>query len=337
MDCLNNVVGISARCSSAIPSSGLYLNDLDHISVEIADAAIDSEMQSGIELLERKRALAQNDLENDIRQWIAPRMNFNSVIQNDRVGIIKNNRELADNSANTYAGIKIEPWHTHSQYFELHIHSISIWLDATETVTVYLFDRTTGETLDTYTIDAIKDQPTSIVVDETYRSNKNYLQLALVADTTANPYETRVYPHISGCRTCRNKHAYHNEYLSFYGIELGTSEVPVDPNFTSRSDTAGLSMDYSLSCSLDKIVCNMSNLIATPLMYKWGEYVIRALHASTRLNHVVRLYSDEHEGLIEYYHAQYKSYLRGVLDTIQTPTDLCFSCNSRVKTVTSIP
>lgn len=335
LTCLDGLVGVSHKCSPDTPTSSLFIDEHDGISIELSDAAIDSETQSGIELLETKLKLAQNDLANDVRQWLLPRVQANSTLEQGRIGVIDNNRQLMTVSGKN--GIKIDG--NVSGYTALHIHTITLWIDAAEAVTVFLYDRNTGETLDTYSITTVANEPTSLAVNETYYTNKNRLEVALVAETTGSPYRMSVYQDgvRNGCRGCRGQRYYSNRYISAYGTTIGSGDTPIDPNYSGLSHTGGLAVDYAFECSMDKYICNMRNLLATSLWYKAGEYTVRAYKNSTRLNAFMRLYNDDHEDLISYFRNQYQSSLQNMLDTMRLPDDICFSCNQRVYTKTNIP
>ena len=334
LSCLRSTVGISPECDTERSAAIRYLNDLEHISIELADSAIGSEHASGIELLQRKINMAADLMANDIRAWLHPRSNMHSAVSNGRAGIIRGERQLAPYSATQQAGIKI--YSNYSQYFELYIHTLTVWIDATETVTVNLYDMGTGQTLDTFTVDAVADVPTTINVNQGYFSNRNELQLALVAATTGTPYKMDVYGgRFVSCRAC--EFPYQSEFIHFNGAEVTIGDTPIRSNVTSRSDSGGLAIDFSLQCSIDKFVCNMRNLLATALMYKAGELVMREFRNSTRLNAFMRLYDQEQEGLLEYYGNQYKHHLTTVLDTTYLPADHCFACSPVTKYVTTIP
>lgn len=332
--CLRPLVGISPLCDTERSTHVRYLDDLEHISIDLADAAMNSGHSSGLDLLQRKIDLAADAVAQDVRAFLRPRANLHSAVANDRAGLIQNNRRLADHDPTQQAGLKF--YSRYSQYFEFYIHTITAWFDATETITVNLYDLTTGQTLDTYTIDAVQDVPTQIVVNRGYFSNRNELEIALVAATTASPYHMAVYmSRDKGCRGC--DYAYGNQYISINGTSIAVGDAPIKQNASGINNSGGLSVDYSLQCSLDKFICNMGNLIATPMLYRAAEMVYREVRYNKSLAAIVRLYTDDFDDLIEYSANQYKNGLKNVLDTMYLPNDSCFSCSPAVGYKTYIP
>lgn len=305
------------------------------MSIEVAESTINREQESGKQLLLDKIVQAQNELLVDFRSHLQPRMRVSSVIQNDRVGHYSNQRATVNRAANTYKGLRIDL--DRSVYLKLYINAITVFVDATETVTVYLYDLLTGETLDTYSIAATANQPTVYQVNKGYGNNHQYSRFALVMDTTtANAYRTTIYKGYTGCIDCRTAPRKH-PYARFYGTEVGSANTKVLQSFTGTDNTFGLSIDYSLNCDVEPFICNMKDLLVQPLLYKAATLVLRELKISNRLNSIVLLHKDEVNDLLDYYTSKYEQTLNIMLDTMRLPNDLCFHCNARTSYATRIP
>lgn len=332
MACLDNLIGITAS-DSITPDSGRYLNELPYISIEVADATINSETLSGRALLSSKITQAQNEMVHEFRAHLMPRMRLNSLLENDRVGEYPRVRELISPTSGQMKGVRFML--DYSQYLSLYINSVTLWLDGAESVTLYLYDLLTGEQLDSYSITTVANEPTTVQVSKAYATSHQRSRLALVCETTASAYRTNVYRGFQGCRDCRSDIG--NKYIRFQGVQLPTANDKIESNIVSTSDTFGLSVDYSLNCSAEPFICNMKGLMAQPLMYKAAELVLREVKVSDRLNSIVLLHDEDVNHLIDYYHNQYIKAMTGILDTMQLPNDVCFHCNSRVKYATRIP
>lgn len=319
MACLDNLIGVSSARNSTTSVSGRYVNELPYISIETAEAIVTQEDKSGYDLLQAKIKQAQNEMIHEVRGYLMPRMRLSSVIQNDRAGTYPTVRELVSKTAGVQKGLKIDI--NISQYLSFYINSLTLWLDSSETVTIYLYDRLTGQTLDTFSITTTANAPTSIFVGKGYVTGTNYARLALVMETTGNAYKTQAYKGFAGCRECSMKPG--NKYAYFYGTQVGASAQKIDANFTSTDNTFGLSVDYSLNCDAEPFVCNMRGLLAQPLLYKAAELIMREVKVSDRLNSIVLLHDEDVNHLIDYYHNQYRKSITQIFDTMALPQDLC--------------
>lgn len=335
MACLDNLIGVSRGCSTTTPSSGRYLNELPYISIEVAEATINSEQESGKQLLTDKITQAQNELLVEFRQHLMPRMRVNSVIQNDRVGYYPSSRSVVNRTADTYKGIRIDV--NKSGYLKFYLNSFTLFLDATETVDVYLYDLLTGQELDTFSVNAVAGTPVVTQVDKGYSTNNQYSKYALVVSTTtANSYKTTIYRGYTGCVDCRSKPSKH-PYATFYGTSIGAADTKIRENTVGTDNTFGLSIDYSLYCDVEPFICNMKDLLVQPLMYKAATLVLSEVKVSNRLNSIVLLHESEVSDLLDYYQNQYQMSLKVMLDTMRLPSDLCFYCNARTQYQTRVP
>lgn len=334
MACLDNLIGVAESCSTTVPDSGRYINELPYLSIEVAEAIVTQEDKSGVDLLEDKITLAENEVYSDFRNRLLPRTRMISVLQNDRIGTYPTTRETVAPSSGNQKGIRIDI--TRAAYLAFYINTITLFLDATETVTAYLYDLLTGETLDTFTIEAVANEPTVLSVAKAYETKTQFSRLALVYESTGNSYRTSVHPTYSGCRSCRTGKA-KNRYAYFQGVTIPASGSKVYTNADGIDNTAGLTIDYSLQCTVNPFICNMKNLLVEPLLYKASEIIMREVKTSRRLNSIVMLHDDDVDHLLEYYTELYERKMEYVLNLIELPNDLCFRNNSRVQYRQRIP
>jgi hypothetical protein len=332
MDCFDNIIGIHNLCTPVTPTSGFYIQDLRGINLSVANAAIDNETMSGITLIEEKITFSQNAILAHLRTHLADKLKINSIIQNDTVGFFKDNMVSVPLEASKLKGIRLSL----NQYPYLEFSPTKIWLKLSQAITtdIFIYDLMTGELLDTLPITTVANTPTAIVINKSYFSQKQKLHLFICIDSSvSNTFQTSVNK--TSCSSCNG--SYSNRYISFSGGEIGSADQKIYSNITSSSGTNGLSLEYSLNCSLEPFLCNMGNQIAWPLLHKVGSEIMKELTASRRLNSIINIDKGLNEILQKEYEEEYMASMSALLNNMKVPNDICFNCNSRVRKAVAIP
>lgn len=336
MSCLDNIIGIDKQCTADSPSSGFYIQDLPGLTVKLADRAADEETESGIALIEQKITFAKNQILQDVREFLAPHMKHNSVIENNTVGYYHDNLEAVAAEAGYRKGIQVKI--DHYPYLEFYINSIKLQLSTSGAQTIYIYNLTTGKVLDTVSITTVADVPTEVFVQKAYKTDKQKLNLFIAIDgAIADTYKTSLsYGQLPGCTSCGGV-GYKNNYVVFNNIKIANASSLIDSNKRSETYTSGLSINYSVNCSIENFVCNMSNLFAWSILHKAGAELMRELQYSRRLNSIILIDSKMNEKLRAEYDAEYARSMDRILDNISIPDDVCFKCKQRVKNVVRVP
>jgi hypothetical protein len=333
MNCLDNVIGIDKKCTPTTPSSGLYIQDLPGITLKVANAAANEETISGIRLIEDKISFAQNALLSHLRMHFANKLNVKSIIENDTIGFYQRDLTSVALEAGKYKGIKARLDHPNLEFF---IGKIFLQLSQAVTTDILIIDLMTGETLDTLPITTVANVPTSITVNKSYSSNRQRKSLFIGIDSeVSNTFKTIVSSN-SNCSSC-GETGYSNKYISFNGAKVSTGSQKIELNVESNSGTNGLSLEYSLNCSVESFLCGMANQLAWPLLHKVGAELMTELIYSKRLNSIVVLDKTDHKELLAKFEAEYIASMTALIDNIKLPNDICFSCNSKVRKTTMIP
>lgn len=321
MNCFDNLVGVANVCGNS--TSGLYLNDLPGISVENADATIDSEYYSGIQLLERKIEFAQNAVINFMRSQASTKLKSKTMVNSSTIGVYKSGLNTI---ANYEQGIRFKA--TNYNHIELYVSTITANIQYTGDFDVNVYDLITGNLLDTFSGISVSGEYATIQVNKAYPVNKQNLDIAFVIDgSLGQSLKTDLRPNF--CSDCHS--TWNNGYTNVSGVSIQN-----DGNKTINH-TNGLSILYSISCSVEPFVCSMANLLSWAILHKAGAEVIKEMKVSNRLNNIVLLNRDEFDGLIEAYENEYMSSLKGVLDSMVLPNDFCFDCNKSINKVVNIP
>jgi hypothetical protein len=333
MNCLDNLIGIHRSCNEETPSSGLYIQDLSGITLSVANAGIGNETISGIKLIEDKITFSQNAILAALRMQLANKIRVNSIINNDTVGFYKENLTVVNLEADKLKGIVVKA--NQYPYLEFYLSTVYLKLASAVTTNVYVYDLMTNTLLDTIEVTTVARTPVAVTVNKAYQTKKQKLQLFICVDSSvANTYETNM-----GTQNCSNcaSGGYSNRYISFSSGQIGTADQKIDSNITSNTGTNGLSINYSLNCSLEPFLCNMGNQIAWSLLHKVGAEIMDELIASRRLNSIVTIDKTTNEALRERYNNEYMASMSALLANIQLPNDICFNCNSKIRKTVAIP
>jgi hypothetical protein len=321
MNCFDKLVGVANVCGNS--TSGLYLNDLPAISVQNADATIDNEYYSGVQLLQRKIDFAQNACINFVRQQAITKLRSKTMINNDVIGVYK---EGLNAIANYEQGIRIKM--TNYSYVELYVNTITCNVQYDGDFDLNVYDVITGNLLDSFSSTSISGEYTNISVNKSYPANKQNIDIVFVIDASIGKSQKTDLRN-NYCSDCYN--SYSNGFATISGVSIQSGK------YKQISNTNGLSINYSISCSVEPFICSMGNLLSWAIMHKAGAEVVKEMKYSNRLNNVVLLNRDNFDELIEAYETEYMSSLSGVLNSLTYPKDYCFECNSNIKQLVQVP
>lgn len=332
MNCFDDLIGIHRACDEVTPSSNLYIQDLPGITLSVANKATDEETISGLKMIEGRITHAQNAIIAHVRNQLADKIRVNSIIQNDSIGYYRENLKVVSAESGKLKGIRIKI--TQYPYMELFISRIWLKLASSVTTKVYVYDLMTDTKLDEFDITTVAKTPISVLINKAYLTNKQRLHLFIGIDAgVADTYETNL--HKSNCYSCGDD--FSSRYLSIYGASINSADQKLDSNVRSNSGTNGLSLEYSLNCSVEPFICNMGNILAWPFLHKAGAEIMKELIASRRQNSVINIDRGTNESLRDEYEAEFMASMSGIMNNLQIPNDVCFRCNSKIRKTFSIP
>lgn len=336
--CLDNIIGIRGLCSDTENQGCLWLNDLPGITIANANAAINSEQESGFALLQQKKVLAIETVKANARAFFANKMRLDSLIDSDVLGRYDQDMPT-EAAAATYKGIQIRSDNYH--HAELIISSIRLQAQATGTVTVKVFDLLTGKEVDSIDIACIANEITEKVVNLVYKPFNKRFNLLFAYDATAvAAYETKAYYGRAAC--CGAFSGYYQcgcspYYLSTRAASIGLATQKINTNITAATSTGGLSLTYSMVCSIEPLLCQVAPAIALPLLHKWGQLAMEEFVYSKRLNSVITLNKENHKELWGLYEQRYSESMSQFFENMLLPKDPCYNCSPKVRATTVVP
>lgn len=330
MGCLNNLIGIQSGCDSVVSESGLNISDLPGMSIKLADSIITNEDVSGKKLIEEKISFAQKYLIADIRNFLQGKFKLNSILSAETAGIYKDDNETVAAIAGRLRGIRIQV--NEYNYTETQISRIGIKLTEEITDSIFIYDLTSGILLDEIEFTSVADQVVYIDVNKKYKSNNQRQSLFVCIDASlSDQYDT--FSGQRGCSSC-NKSNLVSWNTSGY---IAVASQKTDSNFIASSSTGGLTVDYNVSCDLERFICSMSQSIAWPLLYKAGAEILKELKYSHNLNSVVLIDIGSSDKLLELYEAEYTRSMTQISTSMRIPDDICFRCDAKLRKTIQIP
>lgn len=334
IDCLNNLVGIRTSCGDQVASdSGLYLQDLPFINLKTADSIV-TDQDSGFALMQQKLNIAQNYLVNDIRSRMMPYFKVHSVVDNEIAGYTLDNMTEVAGTGN-YTGIQLKVFEY--PYLSVYLSSLSLFTNYTGDIEVKIFDLMQSKLLDTITVSAVANEIVQVNIHKEYQTNGQILNLFVGYDTTGiGSYQTNIFGPgfigYSNCRGCTRRRDTLNGYLYVYQKSLPLNTQAIQQNLIPSNGTGGLSLTYSLSCSVERWICQNRNGFAMALLHRAGMEILKEFSMSSRVNSLTTLRKDEVANLEQYFEAEYNKSMDNVLKNLRLPSDICIKCQKQLKT-----
>lgn len=335
MTCFDSIIGIKSKCTTSTGSSTFFIEDIG-ITADYAGQYINSEYSSGIEFVEDKIRLATDLVRKTISNHFSDHIITKSVIDSQLLGHYQDSLSLKSGIVATYGGINLNLTNYNS-YFNVFVNAISIQISTTQTIPVYVYDLISGTLIDTINISAIANTIVTKTVNKTYSSPKRKMDLIFVYDTEGISSNTTTLRY-DGCASCSG-YQYTNSYISATPIYLGENDTKIRSSLTTGTHTFGLSINYSVQCSIENWLCELANLMAMPILYKTGmEIMTYALYYSNRQNSGINIHAERNQKALDLFTQSYNEALEATIKKINLPKgDVCFKCNEFMRSAIILP
>jgi hypothetical protein len=333
--CFDNLIAIKSLCSGVSGSSGLFIEDIG-ITADEAGQYINSEYQNGKLFIEDKIRFSTDIVRKTISNHFAGHITTKSLIDSQLLGHYQDSLQLKAGSAATLGGISLTLTNSNS-YYNVFVNAISLQVNVTQDIDVLVYDLISGSLLDTITVSAVANEIVTKTVNKTYSSPKRKLDLIFVYDTEGISSNTTLLS-TTGCTSC-NGYRYSNNYISSNAIYLEDSDTKIRSSLTTTTHTFGLSVNYSIQCSIENWLCEVANQMALPILYYTGMEIMRyALYYSNRQNSSVNIDAETNQKRLDFYTQAYNEALEATIKKINLPKyDPCFKCNEVVRHAVILP
>ena len=337
--CFDNLIAIKSTCNGVTGTSGLFIEDIG-ITAQEAGMYINSEYVNGADLITDKIRFATEIVRKTISNHFASHIISKSLIDSQLLGQYQSNLLMKPGAVATLGGISLTLNNTQS-YYTVFVNEISLQVDVTQDINVLVYDLISGILLDTIVVSAVANKIVSKTVNKTYSSPKRKLDLIFVYDTEGiNSNTTQIYSSgINGsCLSCSG-YKYANYYISASAVNLIETDTKIRSSLVSSQHTYGLSVNYSIQCSIENWLCEIANLMAMPILYRAGMEVMQyALLHSNRQNSNVNIDSERNQKFYDFCEKEYISNLESTIKKINLPKyDPCFKCNEAIKHAVILP
>ena len=330
MACFDNLIGLKELCTGYTPTSGVYLNDIG-VTLSLIESVITKEYSGPTEFVQAKIDHAINEVKNEVYGFFANDIKTKTLIDNGRVGYVNPNMTIVLGGG--WRGIKFSVYNN-ANYFNLEIGSIELFTDHNGTIDVKVYDLDQALLLDTVTLTTLPDTIATAFPHLSYTSNKKSLNLLFAYNSTGiNSYKTTTHK-----GQCCGVYSLTNSYVRATGV---SSSSFIDSGQTTLQDTAGMSINYSLSCDPYGWMCNFSKLLALPIAYKVASDIYRTALMVTpgvRSNNSTTVNSEMMQANFMFHEKKYVDSMNKIISRISLPNESsCFSCNSPSKNAIILP
>lgn len=331
LDCLDNLIGIKkGECAPAV--SELYIDDMPFINIETANAGANTSNETGLKLINNKISEAGKYLAQIIQTHFASVIKTESVIDNNVVGYYQDDLVVTAAEAAKYIGIQFRLDTQNS--LELFISSLSIQSDTTVTVPILVINLLTGKQIDTFNIDAVADTIVTVDLNKKYGSNSQKLNLFFCYDASLTGYyQSNVYKDGNGCNSCGGT----TGIVSVSGQKLSQASQKINGNLTDMNGTGGLSITYSLNCTIEPYICSIKNVLAFPLRHQAAIMILTELIYSRRVNGVTITYNGDIKELRTELQAEFALSMDRILQNLPPADGICFKCNPKISKRIQVP
>ena len=315
MNCLTDYIGLRG-CSSAIPPSGLYVNDLPGISLKQIVSLTNEEEKTYQDLWEMIQRRAQNRFSLDVREQMGKSYKIKSINQ----GINVDGYSAGTGSFPALAtyGFTIEydtmdTGNVPSPLTYIHIQQIKFYSEISGT---YALDFINIDALQTvYSISVTINPGVNIIEVNTTFNNVGRLFVGIALDQGLD-YTSIKAPsdYWTGCCGALVRGAKLENNVFSFGNEL-----------------YGFSPIFTIGCSWDGLICQNKNIFSRALWYLLGIEVLTEVIYSTKLNQFTTVNLQKANDLRTEYQVEYMKALEQICSGMNLDCDCCLECSGSVQ------
>lgn len=363
--CYGNIIGLSrTQCvCDTVPSSasesdsGLYMDELEGMSLNLAESAADCKRGNVWELMETARYEAVEAFKTDLLSCIRSeaaikRSPFNGVIGDPK----KANKWI--NLTNTYHGFRLNFADIQGGYAKA--RRIGVYFNITDTFDIEIYDNISQAPIDTISVTTVAGELTWIdispVID--FDINSPYGMGGMEYDFIYQPtggIKARNTVVSCGCGGYQPRwDLAHPQYLAVgnkgnygwaaYAMAIGIkgNDLTTRADWTTTNETQGILLDMQFGCDTSKTICNgeldyvnnpFALAMAHAVRYKADAVLIAKILTTGNINRYSLLDGEVLSGMMNRFNAEYNDRVfRYLCPQIARPENLntysdCFTCN----------
>lgn len=335
ISCFEDLILLRGTCNDESSKSGYYANDID-ITKDFIDQIITKEYRDAKDFHDRKLAFAIKQVCDAVITAMQTSFRTPTLVDNYRAGQYQDNLTLVAGDG-YLKGINLDLWNCES-FLDVFVSEIALQITTTGTVDVKVYDLIQSKLLDTIPVAVVANEISRVYPHKIYKAGKQKLNLLFAYDSTGHSANTTYIN--SGCATCNGTKPVKNQYERISAVKIDPGASKINSNLIATAETGGLSIVHSLSCNHESWLCSFSNLLALPILYKYGQLAMEfALNVSPndRINTTTAINVDELTQRRNFYATWYNQSFGDKMKNIKTPSDRqCFTCKETVRHTISI-
>ena len=258
-ECYFQFITSQELCSTAIPKSGLYIENLSGISAQMVSNSANSNNSKGADNLEDRVFSAILQAKEILRNYINSQgWLFRSAGQMQSFCSLSNTYHPAIGA--TKKGLVITKQSNAAKFNSLHIDSLCVLSNETGTHTIQLLN--SSQTLvQSLSIDLTAGVKTKIPVNWNLMLQKGQSYYIVWDTPTAKPANGTCNCNTIGC--CGNDFSYLNQNNVWYKVNGWDGEK-------CQNNAFGISINARVKCDLDNLMCDLLNDIAYSVLKLTG-------------------------------------------------------------------
>lgn len=271
MTCAEGFIGIRQACTEAglgSPASGLYIEDLEGISVKNLEAINAGKWGGAVDMVNQKTQHAVRLVAEDLRARMEPRFQEELVLETNFGGLFDKDPNYNTLAANDYG---LRAFMVNNNLRTLCVNEIFLLFEADFNKTITITDGTNTKTINSENeVIAKAGEVARIQVD--FMSSNGLIDITYAGTgVSARSGSTSETQYLRSCSSCGS-----------VGFENFT--VKGLANDTEDDQLYGIRGRFSVECSMEKALCLSLHKLKMPILYKLGIELLKEWGASDRMN-----------------------------------------------------
>lgn len=350
LNCLKNWILVQG-CTTSTPDSGLFINQLPGIELEMIDSLADEQQVDFNGVYDDIQERAVRRLKTDVNAEFKKRHFLKNITESIDMG------RLIDTTSITalggeYRGVTLtldrqDENFAYSNLQTIRVQEVSLFFNINAATTIKVFDLETGTELFTKAVAAPGSTGfQTITILQEFTSREIFIgydaTLLSSVEQDLKKLKNAVNRRQDGCNFFCISCDGGNRNAEIRGALATIDTNIVESDLTLGDNSFGLSVKWSVVCSFDTFVCNNKEAFSRALWLLLGIEMMMERQHSSRLNEFTAFDRNKAKELWKKYEIEYRggtiddiSYegeLFMALDAIElNDTDYCLECNSEVR------
>ncbi len=355
LECLKNWILVQG-CTTSTPDSGLFINQLPGIELEMIDSLADEQQVDFNGVYDDVQERAIRRLKTDVNAEFKKRYLLKNLTQSIDMGRLIDTTSITA-LAPQYRGITLtldrqDENFAYSNLQTIRVQDVSLFFNVNAATTIKVFDLETGTELFTKDVAAPGStgfQTITILREFTAREIFVAYDATLLSSVEQDLQKLKnaVNRTQDGCTFFCIDCGGTNRNAEIRGATSAITTTVVEDDLTTGDNAFGLSAKWSVTCSFDTFVCNNKEAFSRALWLLLGIELSRERRFTSRLNQFTSFDRNTAKELMKLFEVEYRGgtiddiayegELFMALDAINLNTkDYCLECYSEVRVMEMI-